>query len=473
MSTTRSPAISSADRRAVVVGGSLAGLLAARVLADRYTDVLVLERDELPDHAAARKGTPHALHPHGLLARGLQAIESLFPGFTDALKAQGAEVGDAGLDVVVEANRRRFARVALGVSGLGVSRLTIEAELRRRVRAWPHVRLLSGIAVLAPTYEAGRVTGVRVQRVDGAEEIWPADLVVDCTGRGSRSPAWLRDWGYGPPEEERVEIELAYTSAYFRRDQPLEGDVKVVIGSATPAMPRPYVLIMQEPDEQGRSRWVAGVGGYAGDHVETSLEALHRRAEDIGSREIAALARNAELLGPVITYKFSHSQRRRYERMRKYPEGFLVMGDALASFNPIYGQGMTVAACEALALREALAKPRAKQAAYFFAAAAKVIDAPWQMAVGGDLALPQVPGPRPFSLRLINSYVARVQKAAVDDPIVAAAFMRVLHLLAPPPSLMTPALLWRVLRHRQHPGVATSSTIAPATPALSPQSPPQ
>ena len=419
------------------------------------TKSLCSERDELSEQAAQRKGTPHAIHPHGLLARGLQVLEELFPGFTNALLARGAQAGDIGLDVAVEANGRRFARTTLGSTGVGASRLLIEAELRQRVRGWPRVRIVAGVSVLAPTHDAGRVTGVQLQRADGATavETWPAALVVDCSGRGSRSPAWLRDWGYEPPDEERVTIGLAYTSAYFRRDPLQEAELNAVIGAATPELPRPYILIAQEPDEQGRSRWVAGVGGYAGDHVEATLEALRRRAEEIGSREIAALADKGDLLGPVMTYNFAHSQRRHYERLRKFPDGLLVMGDALASFNPIYGQGMTVAACEALALRDALTGAADRRAVRYFAATAKIIDVPWQMAVGGDLALPQVPGPRPFPVRLINAYIGRVQKAAVDDPVVAAAFVRVMHLLAPPPTLMAPALIWRVLRHRQRPAI--------------------
>jgi 2-polyprenyl-6-methoxyphenol hydroxylase-like FAD-dependent oxidoreductase len=462
MDTARPSATPATGERAIVIGGSIAGLLAARVLADHYAEIVVLERDELPERATPRKGTPHAPHPHGLLARGLQILEQLFPGFSEALAAQGAKPGDIGLEVAVEANGRRFARAALGVSGVGASRLLLESELRRRVRAWPGVRIEPGISVLAPTHEAGRVTGVRAQRTDGTatDQTWPAALVVDCTGRGSRSPAWLRDWGYEPPAEERVTIGLAYTSAYFRREPEAEYEVNAVIGAATPALPRPYILIAQEPDEQGRPRWVAGLGGYAGDHVETTLEAMRRRAEDLGSPEIAAVTKNAELIGPVITYNFPHSQRRYYERMRKLPTGFLVMGDALASFNPIYGQGMTVAACEASALRDTLAGPRDRMAARFFAAAGKIIDVPWQIAVGGDLALPQVPGPRPLPVRLINAYIGRVQQAAVDDPMVAAAFVKVMHLLAPPPSLMTPSLMWRVLRPRRR-------SVALGTPAVS------
>jgi len=446
----------SAERRAVVIGGSLAGLLAARVLSEHFDDVVLLERDPLPAQAAPRKGTPHAVHPHGLLARGRQAIEELFPGFTDALEAQGALLGDIGTDIAVDANRARFARRPAGVTAFAASRLAIEGELRRRVRAIRSVQMLEEVDVQAPLHADGRVTGVRFSKRSSpaVSKALDAALVVDCTGRGSHSPAWLVDWGFDAPAEDRVAIGLAYTSAYFRREESVKPPISCVVGTATAALPRPSILIAQEPDDEGRARWVAGVGGYAGDHVDTTLEAMRRRAADIGNAEIEALAAKGELVGSVMRYQFSHSQRRHYERLRRFPSGYLVMGDALASFNPIYGQGMTVAACEALALRDALSHGTTGLARRYFKAAAKVIDIPWQLAVGGDLALPSVVGRRPFPLKLINAYVARVQRAAVEDPVVAAAFVRVMHMLAAPPSLFAPSVVRGVLRHggRADPG---------------------
>ncbi|MCW5634168.1 MAG: monooxygenase [Rubrivivax sp.] len=435
-------------RRAVVIGASMAGLLAARVLAERFDEVVLLERDELPEHAAPRKGTPHAVQPHALLARGQQVIETLLPGFTDALVARGALVGDIGQDAAFDASGQRLVRSPLGTTGLLASRLAIEAEIRRQVRALPNVRLHTGVDVLAPVHEAGRVTGVRWQPhgVADAAQTLAAALVVDCTGRGSRSPAWLREWGYEPPPEERVTIGLAYTNAYFRREGAERPPLAVVIGAATPAQPRPSVLIAQEPDAEGRARWVVGVGGYAGDHVAPTREAMAERARATGQHEIAELAEHGELIGEVMRYGMPYSQRRHFERLARFPEGYLAMGDALASFNPIYGQGMTVAACEALALRAALRHGTRGLARRFFKAAARVIDTPWQLAVGGDLALPMVPGPRPFPVKLINAYVGRVQRVAVHDAVVAGAFLRVVHLLARPESLFAPGIVWRVWR---------------------------
>jgi 2-polyprenyl-6-methoxyphenol hydroxylase-like FAD-dependent oxidoreductase len=452
-STPRRPTADT-PRRAAVIGASMAGLLAARILAERFDEVVLLERDPLPTVATPRKGTPQAVQPHGLLARGREVLDELFPGFSDALVAQGALAGDAGAEVAVDANGRRLARAPLGVRGIAASRLAIEAELRRRVIALAGVRLLDGVDVLAPVHEDGRVVGVRWQRrdtgslADAQPQMLAAALVVDCSGRGSRSPAWLRDWGYEVPAEERVQIGLAYTSAYFRRPQG-QPPLACVIGAATAALPRPSILIAQEPlagDPDSGPRWVAGVGGYAGDHVSTSREAMAERARQINCPEIAALAERGDMIGEPMRYSFPHSQRRHYERLARMPAGYLVMGDALASFNPIYGQGMTVAACQALALRDALARGDDALGRRFFKAAARVIDVPWQIAVGGDLALPMVQGARPLPVRIVNAYLARVHRVAVLDAEVAGAFVRVIHMLARPETLFAPRVLWRVWR---------------------------
>lgn len=454
------PAQQRLGQRAAVIGASMAGLLAARVLSEHYDEVVLLERDELPEQAGPRKGTPHAQQPHGLLARGCQVLEHLFPGFTAALLAQGAEQADLQSEVALDAAFRRFESSPSGLRGLGASRLAIEAELRRRVRALPGVRLLTGVDVVAPLLAeaGGRVTGVRylLRAVDEGEpraaqgQSLDADLTLDCSGRGSRSAAWLQSWGFAPPPEERVDVGIAYVSAYFRRDGAMARggamDKAAIIHSSTPELPLPGVLIAQEPGADGVPRWALGVGGYAGNHPATSLQGMQQRAAEMGVEQMSRLAREGTPLGEPARYVFPYSLRRRYERLKRFPQGYLVMGDALTSFNPVYGQGMTVAACQALALSEVLRQGLPRLSERFFRAASRVVDTPWQLAVGNDLSIPSVPGPRPLPVRVVNAYVARLMRVAVHDAVVARAFLEVLHLLKEPPSLFAPGILWRVLR---------------------------
>lgn len=450
------PSSSPLGRRAIVLGASMAGLLAARVLAERFDEVCLLERDALPGGPAARKGTPQAQHAHGLLARGRLILESLFPGYTAALVAQGALTGDLLANAPFVAGGRRFARGPSADTGLACSRLAIEAELRKRVLVLPRLRAFMEVDVLQPTFDgaSGRVTGVRLlQRASGAQETLAADLVVDCTGRASRTPAWLREWGYEPPLEERVPVGIGYATAYLRREPHHAPGIAALIFTATPQLPLPGVLLAHEPAPDGVPRWVVTLGGYAGDHPPATLEGMRERARRMGDATLAQLLEEAEPLGPVTRYNFPHSQRRRYERLARFPEGYLVLGDGIASFNPVYGQGMTVAACEAIELRRALSSGLAGLRQRFFARAAKVIDVPWQLAVGADLAIPQVPGARPLAVRFVNAYLARLFRAAPHDPVVALAFARVAHLMAPPPHIFAPHIVARVLWHsRRRPG---------------------
>jgi 2-polyprenyl-6-methoxyphenol hydroxylase-like FAD-dependent oxidoreductase len=445
--------------RAVILGASMAGLLAARILSDRFREVWLIERDALPRGAAPRKGTPQAVHPHGLLARGREVLESLFPGFTDSLVAQGAMLGDLGTEVAFDAGGHRLAVRHSGQPGLAVSRLAIEAEVRRRVLSRPGVQLLDETDAVEPVHDAARhrVTGVRYLRRDAGEGAPPqtvgADLVVDCSGRGSRTPTWLRAWGCAAPHEEQVAVGIVYASRYYVRDGAHAAgcgglDKAAVICSATPELPRPGVLLAQEPATAGEApRWVVGLGGYAGDQPPATPAGLLDYARRLGTPEILRLVEEGEPIGPVIRYGFPHSQWRHYERLAAFPAGFLVMGDAVASFNPVYGQGMTVAACEALALRDALTHRHGLDGLHrrYFRAAAQVVAVPWQLAVGSDLALPGVPGPRPLPVRFVNAYVARLTRAARHDARVASAVLRVVHLVAPPSGLFAPGIVARVL----------------------------
>jgi 2-polyprenyl-6-methoxyphenol hydroxylase-like FAD-dependent oxidoreductase len=440
--------------RAVVLGGSMAGLLAARVLADAYGQVTVIDRDELPKTPMHRRGVPHGRHIHGLLARGQQALEELFPGFTAELVAQGVPTGDllANGRLYLSGHRLRQARTGLLV--LCASRPVLEGHVRARVRALSNLRFLDrcDIVGLATTPDGRRVTGARLlRRADGsAEQVLDADLVVDATGRGSRTPVWLEALGYARPQKDQVRIGLGYATRTYRLPPDALGGDLAILQAATPQHPRTGAFQVLEGD-----RWMLTLGGILGDHPPTDPDGFLDFARSLQFPDIHQTVRDAEPLDDPVAFRFPASVRHRYERLDRFPDGFLVMGDAVSSYNPIYGQGMSVAALEALTLRRQLERGAAPQPRSFFRDIARVVDVPWDIAAGGDLIFPGVQGRRSPKIRLVNAYIARLHAAAAHDASLASAFIRVAGLVAPPQSLLRPSVAVRVLRGSLHRAAGT------------------
>ena len=288
-------------------------------------------------------------------------------------------------------------------------------------------------------------------RVVGAKigtEVLRCELVVDTTGRGSHSPQWLEELGYPRPAEERVEVGLSYTTCCFRRHpEDLNGDLAVII-PPTPSGKRGGVMLAQEG-----GRWTVTLISHFGPSAPADLDGFIEFAQGLPAPYIHEVVRRAEPIGEPAVSRFPASVRRRYEKLDRFPPGYLVMGDAMSSFNPIYGQGMSVAALEAVALKSALAEGTEGLARRFFLQASKVIDIPWNIAVGNDLRMPEASGPRSSGIKLINAYVAKLHKAAHHDHVVALAFHEVGNLLKPPSHIMRPRIALRVLwgNLRSHP----------------------
>jgi 2-polyprenyl-6-methoxyphenol hydroxylase-like FAD-dependent oxidoreductase len=439
---------------AVVVGASMSGLLAARALSDRFERVTMVERDALKEGDEARKGVPQAAHAHGLLASGYRVMDGYFPGMMDELEALGAPRGDVVGDFLWFQYGRWKLRHHAGLRCITVSRPCLEAAVRRRVQALRNVTILDGAVGVMPRFDPaiGRVTGLVVQhRHRNAQEILEADLVVDATGRGSHSARWLELSGFGRPEEITVKVDVGYATRTFeRRRGDFFNSIGGVVSGTAPASKRSGAVLAAEGN-----RWVVTLVGVLGDYPPTHERAWATFAASLPVSAIHELVTTAPPLTDIVTYRFPANQRRFYERMKRFPAGYLVIGDAVCSFNPIYGQGMSVAAAEAEALGESLAFGLDGLSQRFYAKASRIIDIPWTIATGEDLRYPQVDGRRPPGFALVNRYLERVHAVASEDRMVCRKFFDVLNLLAPPSSLMAPPVAWRVLTRQPRKG-ATS-----------------
>jgi flavin-dependent dehydrogenase len=300
---------------------------------------------------------------------------------------------------------------------------------------------------LVATEDRSRVIGVHALRrqTPSAPEILPADLVVDASGRGSRTPAWLEALGYPKPEIELVKVDLGYaTRLYQRQPDHLGGDLFVSV-APVPGTTRGCGMLAQEGDQ-----WIVTLGGYCGDYPPTDEQGFLAFARSLPTPEVYEVIRSATPLSDPIPAKFPANQWRHYETLARFLDGLLVIGDAICSFAPIYGQGISVAALEALALDECLAAGMHQLAQRFFKRASKVVDSPWSITVGNDLRLTHPDGSWTLLTRCLHWYMDRLQLAARYDPVVALAFRKVTNMMAAPSSLLQPTIALRVIGRTLH-----------------------
>ncbi|MDG4792780.1 FAD-dependent oxidoreductase [Micromonospora sp. WMMD1082] len=465
----RTAADTAARDRAVVLGGSIAGTLAARVLADSFREVLVVDRDKVLGVTDIRRSTPHTVHAHGLHARGYLILSELFPGLLDEARSVGLPVRDVG-KMRWYFDARPIRPADTGLLSIAGSRPILENLIRSRVNALPNVRYRESTEVLGLSWSAdgSRVTGVRLRNSDAASGAYQiaADLVIDATGRGSRTPAWLAELGYERPPEERLKIGLTYTTCTFRRRPGTFDGPTAINPVASPAHPRGAFFGQTATGDCRLS-----LTGISGDRPPTDPDGFMAYVRSLPVPDIYQAVVDAERTGEPTAFAFPASLWRHYERLRRLPRGLVVLGDAAASFNPVYGQGMSVAAMQVMALRDQLARhpePAPRQIARQIA---RIITDPWRLSTTGDLDFPGVTARRSLWVRVRNGYFTRLQYAMSKDPQVTAAFMRVAGLVHRPRRLWRPGLVARVLWHaRDWPGSPPPPTVR--TPSTEVRTPP-
>ncbi|HET9930287.1 MAG TPA: FAD-dependent monooxygenase [Polyangiaceae bacterium] len=436
--------------RAVVVGGSIAGLLVGRVLAEVCDEVLVVERGELPDTPLPRAGVPQGHHAHGLLAGGLQALEQLLPGLCRELEERGCPTGDNLRDAAWIFSGRRLALGDSGVRGMTVARPLLDHVIQSRVTRLSNVHIRTGTRVTGLLHEAGRVTGLRVASVPGDEETLEADLVIDASGRHSELPNWLLALGLSAPRIEEITLPTHYASrTYARRPNHLNGAIAIAVVS-DPKVPRGGVALALD-----RERWIVSLYSMGGERPPQDAAGFAQFARTLATPVLAEVLEDSEPLSETRTLRFVSSIRRHYDSMRDFPRGLLVCADALASFNPTFGQGITVAAKQALLLQQLGRRVRLSQlGTAFLESAAPIIDVAWSASAGRLFLYPGAVGRPTLKMRIANFYLPRVIASAHADPEIAAALLEVLHFQAPPKRLFAPGVMLRLLAGMRERGAA-------------------
>ncbi|MDT7783103.1 MAG: hypothetical protein QOF58_1522 [Pseudonocardiales bacterium] len=409
-----------------MIGAGIAGLLTAKALEDRFSRVIVVERDRLPDEAEYRSGVPQGRHAHGLLLRGAQIMEDFFPGLRSELVAAGAQLMDAGRARVLTLHGWA-AQGETGLPMLSVSRPFLETAIRHRVSA----EFVDGTNVVGFRFDGSTVDGVRVRAKDSpAEEVIEASLVVMAAGRTAKLADWLRAAGVEVPEPVSADSRTGYATRLYS----LPHNDEVAIGQ----------LISAPSARRGCSatrieggKLLVTLQGADGDHPSNDPDEFmaFARSLDVGLAEVLS---DLEPLTPIYLYARTASSMRAYEKISEWPAGLVAVGDAVATLNPLYGQGMTVAALEAELLRSHTDFSFEGVKA-FQATLAKIVAGPFGMSAGADAQWSP-----DFKPGLMNKVMDRWQVALTQDVDMVRRFLNVVHLQAPPTSLLSPSALWKL-----------------------------
>ncbi|MEM6529937.1 MAG: FAD-dependent monooxygenase, partial [Chloroflexota bacterium] len=442
---------------AIIIGGSLAGLFAARVLADHYDEVVIIDRDEMPEIPRHRSGVPQSQHAHGLLARGQQIIEGHFPGIMASLVEQGAIQGDVDT-VCIVTPAGKLASKPTGEEGVFVSRYLLEWTVRERLKQIPGVTLIEQTAVtrLLTNTDQSQVIGVETRPRKGKRptEMRLADLVVDASGRRSRTPQWLVDLGYEAAPEEQINSGVGYLSRFYERPANFPADWEgLIVNARPPHNPRAGLILSIENDQ-----WHVTLGNFAGHYPDTAQvttdEGFLEYAATLSDPSLYEAIRVARPLTPVRAYRTPTNYLRHYEQLTRLPGHFIITGDAVCAFNPIYGQGMTTSAMDSVVLAEALRDHGPGWERRFQHQLAKTVSTPWFIATSEDLrwAGVRLTGTSiPPGTRLLRQYINALLRAARHDEVVAEAYTRLLNLLEQPSSLLRPSIVARVAAYNLRP----------------------
>lgn len=430
---------------AIVIGGGIAGLLAAHILSDFFERVTLVERDRYPSEPTFRPGVPQGRQVHTLLLRGQRTLEAWFPGLRAELRAHGALERDYGLESFYFYGGR-CPQLATPLQGWTCSRVLLEWQIRQFVSACPRVQVKEGYEVIRLLFEeaTNTVCGIRFharqdhQHPNEFQELH-GNLVVDASGASSSILAWLDEFGFDAPPESIVDAHLGYATRFYQRPVQDQNQWKAIAIQATEQNRRGGSLMEIEGE-----RWMVVLAGSGKDYPPTDPEAYLAFAQSLPDQALYEAIRAATPLSPIYGYRRTENRWRHLERLKRQPEGLIVMGDALCMFNPLYGQGMTVAILQAQVLARCLRSTKQGKgfARTFQRHIARVIAFPWRLATAADTRVSEQQPSKGWSERYMEGLIALLSQ----DSHVFVTFLEVLHMLRSPLALFSPRIILKVLR---------------------------
>jgi 2-polyprenyl-6-methoxyphenol hydroxylase-like FAD-dependent oxidoreductase len=435
-------------KRAVVIGGSIAGMLAARILSDFYAEVLILEKDQKSKKDMTRTGVSQGSHGHALLKSGEEILTELFPGIVEELIADGSVTSDFTSKLAWNHHGSWKMKYHSGVSIIQQSRPFLEWHIKRRLAMIPNVSFLYGQKAkkLQTHHEFAHVEGLEVQIDGGALAPFKADLVIDASGAGSVTSSWLQSLGYDAPSKTEVKVDLFYAS-------------RIYSSLSSESYDWGNLLVYPNPPKQNyggsispieNQRWMVTLLGYAAESVPQSGDEFLQFARGLEHPEVYEAIKNGTPESDISIYRFPALRRFHYDKLKHFPNGLIVMGDAFCRMDPVFGQGMSIAALEAMVLKRELQKALQKQKPDKISKNAhrsfsKIIDVPWLIALTEDFRFTHTVGAKPFGLPILKWYVKRVILACAANQKVYGKLINVLQLKAHPISLFSISTLKAVL----------------------------